>query len=76
MDLAGDAVPIHIRTAAHLLVTPAGNTHLPEQQETIHMRHMLREEASSGVIDDLAHVLTAYSLADCLTKTTATPGDL
>ena len=37
------------------------------------MIQMLRKESSSGNIDDLAHVRTAYCLADCLTKNSAKP---
>lgn len=37
------------------------------------MIQMLRKESSSGSIDDLAHVRTAYCLADCLTKNSAKP---
>ena len=73
MDLTGDILPIHLRTDANNLVTTAGSTHVPEQQETIHMIQMLRKEASSGMIDDLAHVRTAHCLADCLTKSSAKP---
>jgi hypothetical protein len=35
------------------------------------MISMLRREASSGAIDDLAHVTTDNCLADCLTKASA-----
>ena len=34
---------------------------------------MLRTEACSGTIDDLAHVITTDMMADCLTKTSAKP---
>jgi hypothetical protein len=37
---------------------------------------MLRKEACSGGIDDLAHVRTAHCLSDCLTKHSAKPGEL
>ena len=42
--------------------------HSPEQKETIHMISMLRKEAFSGSIHDLAHISTQNCLADCLTK--------
>ena len=58
------------------LVTTASTTHLPEQQETIHMITQLRHEAISGSIHDLAHVQTADMLADCLTKSSAQPTNL
>ena len=35
------------------------------------MVHMLRKEACSGAIDDLAHVRTEVCLSDCLTKASA-----
>ena len=40
------------------------------------MIQMLRKEACSGAIDDLAHVDTAKCLPDCLTKNTAKPDEL
>ena len=73
MDISSQVVDIHMRTDANNLVTTAGTTHLPEQQETIHMIQMLRKESSSGSIKDLAHVRTLYMLADCLTKNSAKP---
>jgi len=39
-------------------VTTASTTHVPEQQETIHMIQMLRKEACSGSIADLSHIRT------------------
>ena len=45
--------------------------HLPEQKEAIHMISMLRLEACSGSIHDLAHIPTQNCLADCLTKASA-----
>ena len=71
MDLTGDALDIHIRTDANNLVTTARTTHLPEQKDTIHMISMLRKEASSGNLHDLAHVTTDFMLADSLTKASA-----
>ena len=57
-----------MRTDANNLVTTASTTHVPEQQETIHMIQMLRKEACSGAIADLSHIRTQWCLADCLTK--------
>ena len=73
MDLTGSAAQLHMRTDANNLVTTASTTHLPEQKETIHMINQLRTEASSGSIDDLAHVVSADMMADCLTKNSANP---
>ena len=67
-DISALAVPIHMRTDANNLVTTARTTHLPEQKETIHLVTMLRKEAQTGKIDDLAHIRTENCLADCLTK--------
>ena len=75
-DLSGEAVDIHMRTDAHNLITTASTTHLPEQKETIHMIQMLRKEANSGRIADLAHVSTHDCLSDCLTKHSAKPDNL
>ena len=73
MDISGTAAEVHMRTDANNLVTTASTTHLPEQKETIHMINQLRTEACSGAIDDLAHVVSADCLADCLTKHSAKP---
>ncbi len=70
MDLSGMEAPINMRTDANNLVTTAATTRLPEQKETIHMIQMLRKEACSGAIEDLAHVKTEYCLSDPLTKGT------
>ncbi len=40
------------------------------------MIQMLRKEACSGAIDDLAHVDTSKCLSDCLTKHSAKPDEL
>ena len=40
------------------------------------MIQMLRKEANSGRIDDLAHVVTSDCLSDCLTKHSAKPDSL
>jgi len=75
-DISGTEAEIHMRTDAHNLVSTAATTHLPEQKETIHMIQMLRKEANSGRIDDLAHVVTSDCLSDCLTKHSAKPDAL
>ena len=58
MDQSGEVAKIHMRTDAKNLVTTARRIHFPEQKETIHMISMLRGEACSGSIHDLAHILT------------------
>jgi len=58
MDISGMSSNIHMRTDANNLVTTAATTHLPEQKETVHMVQMLRKEACSGEMQDLAHVAT------------------
>ena len=68
MDMTAQPIEVHLRTDANNLVTTAASTRLPEQKETIHMIQMLRQEARSGQMHDLAHVLTQYCLADPLTK--------
>ena len=68
-----EACELHMRTDANNLVTTASTTHVPEQQETIHMIQMLRKEACSGSIADLSHIRTQWCLADCLTKKSANP---
>ena len=64
MDISGEVVNIHMRTDAKNLVTAARTIHLPELKETIHMISMLRKEASSRGIHDLAHIPTHNFLAD------------
>ena len=76
MDLSGSVAGIHMRTDANNLVTTAASTHLPEQQETVHLIQMLRREACSGDIDDLSHVRTEHCLSDSLTKHSAKPDAL
>ena len=76
MDISCQVAQLHMRTDANNLVTTAQTTHLPEQKETIHMIQMLRKEAVSGTIDDLAHIDTNHMLADCLTKASAKPDTL
>ena len=71
MDIPGELANLHMRTDAKNLVTTARTIHLPEQKETIHMISMLRKEACSGSIHDLAHNPTKNCLADCLTNSSA-----
>ena len=68
MDMTGSVADIHMRTDAKNLVSTAQTTHLPQQKETIHMIQMLRHEAVSGSMQDLAHVVSKDMLADVLTK--------
>jgi hypothetical protein len=75
-DISGVSVSVHLRTDANNLITTAQSTHLPEQKETIHMIQMLRKEALSGQLYDLAHVRTHACLSDCLTKASARPDAL
>ena len=72
-DITGHSCEIHMRTDANNVVTTASTTHVPEQQETIHMIQMLRKEACSGSNADLSHIRTQWCLADCLTKKSANP---
>ena len=76
MDVSGEVAAIHMRTDAKNLVTTAKTIHLPGQKETIHMISMMRKEACSGSIHDLAHIPTQHGLSDCLTKTSAKPDNL
>ena len=68
MDISGQVANTHMRIDAQNLVTTARTTHLPEQKVTIHTISMLRKEACSGNIHDLAHIPTQNCLTDCLTK--------
>ena len=65
MDMFGEVANIHMRTDAKNLVIYLN------KKETIHMISMLRKEACSGSIHDLAHSPTQNCLADCLTKASA-----
>ena len=56
MDMSGETANIHMRTDAKNLVTAARTIYWPEQKDTIHMISMLRKEACSGSIHDLAHI--------------------
>ena len=62
-----------MRIDAKNLVTTARTIHFPEQQETIHMTSMLRKEACSGSIYDLAQISTQNCL---LTKSSAKADNL
>ena len=75
-DITGLSSEIHIRTDANNLVTTGSTTHVPEQQETIHMIQMLRKEACSGSIAHLSHIRTQWCLTECLTKKAANPQNL
>ena len=75
-DLTGDSLELHMRTDANNLVTTASTTHVPEQKETIHLIQMLRKEASSGSMQDLAHIRSEFCLSDALTKHSAKPEEL
>ena len=72
MDISGITANIHTKTDAKNLVTSARTVHVSEQKETTHMVSMLRKEACSGSIHDLAHIPTHQTcLADCLAKASA-----
>ena len=71
MDISGEVADVQMRIDAKNLVTTARIIHLPDQKETVHMIAMLRKEACSGSIHDLAHSSTQNCLADCLTKLSA-----
>ena len=58
MDMSGEIASIHMKTDAKNLVTAARPIQLPDQRETIYMISMLRKEASTGSIHDLAHIPT------------------
>ena len=63
MDIFGEMIAnIRVKTDAKNLVTTAITIHLPGQKETIHMISMLRKEACSGSIQDLAHIPTQHCL--------------
>ena len=64
-----------MRKDAKNLVTTAKTMHLPEHKETIHMISMLRKEACSGSIHDLALITTQNCLASCPTKASAAKAD-
>ena len=76
MDLSGEVANIHVRIDAKNLVTTTRTIHLPEHMETTHMISMLRKEACSGRVHDIAHIPTKKCLADCLTKASAKADNL
>ena len=76
MDISAARVAIHMRPDANNLVTTASTTRLPEQTDTIHMIQKLWNEACSGEIEDLAHVVSVDCLSDCLTKPSPKAGAL
>ena len=47
-DISGLSSEIHMRTDANNLVTTASTTHVPEQQETIHMIKCLGKKHVQG----------------------------
>ena len=54
LDISGEVADILMQTDAKNLVKTARTIHLLEEKETIHMFSMLRKEACSGSIHDLA----------------------
>ena len=64
---------VHLCTGANNPVSTTASTRLPEQNETIHVIQMLRQEACNGQMHDLAHVLTQSCLAHPLTKKSVSP---
>ena len=76
MDTRAACVAIHVIIDAHSLVATASRARLREQKETIHMIQMLRQEACSGQIEELAHVVSADCLSDWLRKASAKPDSL
>ena len=76
MDISSEVADINMSADAKNLVTTARTIHPLEQKETIHMISMVRKEACSGRIHDLAHIPTQNCLADCLTKASAKADDL
>lgn len=61
MEIPGSTADIHMRIDAGNLGTTASTTHLLDQQETIHMVHMLGMEARSGAMMDFATRLFSLS---------------
>ena len=76
MDLSGEVAHIHMKTDAKNQVTTARTIHFPEHKETIHITSVLRKEACSGSVHDLAHIPTKKCLADCLTNAPAKADNL
>ena len=71
MDFFGEVADIHMRTDAKNWVTTARTIHLLEQKETMHMISMLRNEACSGSIHELARISTENCFAVCLARSSA-----
>ena len=66
MCISGEVANIHMRTDAKNVATTARTIHLP----------MLRKDACSGSMHDLAHIPTPNCLADCLAKASAKEANL
>ena len=72
MDISRDVANMHVGTDAKNLATTSMSIHLLEQKkETIHMTSMLRKEACSGSIHDLAHTPFQKCLAHCFKEASA-----
>ena len=73
MDMTAQPIEVHLRTDVNNLVTTAASTpsHACPNKEAIHMIQMFRQEACSGQMHDLVHVVT--HLADPLTKKSVSP---
>ena len=76
MDISSEVANLHMRTDAKNLLTAERTIHLPEQKETVHMISVLRKEACSASIHDIAHIPTQNCFADCYTKASAKADDL
>ena len=76
LDMSSELAEIHMRTDVKNLVTTARTIHLHEQKESILMISILRKEACSGSIHDLAHISIQKCLADCLRKLSAKADNL
>ena len=76
MNTSSEVADIHLGTDAKNLVTTARTIHLTEQKDTMHMISMLRKEACSGSIHDLAHIPTQNCLANGLTNSSAKADNL
>ena len=76
IDRSCQVANIHMRTEAKNLVTTARTIHLSEPKETIHMIPVMRKEACSMSIHDIAHIPTRNCLAHCLTKASAKADNL
>ena len=76
MDTSGQDANFPMRSDAKNPVTTRRTIHLLEQKETIHKISLLKEEACSGSIHDLAHIPTQNCFADGLTKASAKADNL